>query len=62
MQQLKKWLHYQKRDLALQCLVFDKMYASYDLDVLDPAFAPGVGNPEATGITSRELFERAFTN
>ena len=22
--------------------VFDKMYASYDLDVLDPAFAPGV--------------------
>jgi agmatinase len=24
---------------------------------LDPAFAPGVGNPEAAGITSRELFD-----
>lgn len=31
------------------------VYASLDLDVLDPAFAPGVGNPEAEGITSREL-------
>ena len=37
--------------------VFDKLYISIDLDVLDPAFAPGVGNPEAVGITSRELYE-----
>ncbi|MHA7647164.1 agmatinase [Nitrosopumilus sp. S4] len=36
---------------------FDNVYASYDLDVLDPAFAPGVGNPEAVGMTSRELFD-----
>ena len=36
---------------------FDKTYVSIDLDVLDPAFAPGVGNPEALGITSRELFD-----
>jgi len=36
---------------------FDTIYSSFDLDVLDPAFAPGVGNPEATGITSRELFD-----
>ncbi len=36
---------------------FDSMYASFDLDVLDPAFAPGVGNPESVGITSRELFD-----
>lgn len=36
---------------------FDKIYASFDLDVLDPAFAPGVGNPESVGITSRELFD-----
>lgn len=35
---------------------FTKVYVSYDLDVLDPAFAPGVGNPEAVGITPRELF------
>ena len=36
---------------------FDTVYSSFDLDVLDPAFAPGVGNPEAAGITSRELFD-----
>ena len=36
---------------------FDEIYSSFDLDVLDPAFAPGVGNPEAVGITSRELFD-----
>ena len=36
---------------------FDNLYTSFDLDVLDPAFAPGVGNPEAAGITSRELFD-----
>ena len=37
--------------------VFDKLYVSIDLDVLDPAFAPGVGNPEAVGLTSRELYD-----
>ena len=36
--------------------VFDKVYVSIDLDILDPAFAPGVGNPESVGITSRELY------
>lgn len=36
---------------------FDSIYSSFDLDVMDPAFAPGVGNPEAVGITSRELFD-----
>lgn len=36
---------------------YDSVYFSFDLDVLDPAFAPGVGNPEADGMTSRELFE-----
>lgn len=39
---------------------FDKMYLSIDLDVLDPAFAPGIGNPEALGITSRELFDMIY--
>ncbi len=38
---------------------FGSLYVSYDLDVLDPAFAPGVGNPEAVGITPRELFGMA---
>jgi len=40
---------------------FDSVYSSFDLDVLDPAFAPGVGNPEAVGITSRELFDMINT-
>ena len=36
---------------------FDSIYTSIDLDILDPEFAPGVGNPEAVGITSRELYD-----
>ncbi len=32
------------------------VYVSLDLDVLDPAFAPGVGNPEPGGLSSSELF------
>ena len=40
---------------------FDDVYISIDLDVLDPAFAPGVGNPEADGMTSRELFELVYS-
>jgi agmatinase len=31
------------------------MYASIDIDVLDPAHAPGTGTPEAGGLTSREV-------
>lgn len=34
----------------------ENLYVSLDLDVLDPAFAPGVSTPEPGGITSRELF------
>jgi len=40
---------------------FDSLYASFDLDVLDPAYAPGVGNPEAAGMTSRELFDLIYS-
>jgi agmatinase len=31
------------------------LYVSVDIDVLDPAHAPGTGTPEAGGLTSREL-------
>jgi guanidinobutyrase / D-arginase len=31
------------------------VYVSIDVDVLDPAHAPGTGTPEAGGLTSREL-------
>src|ERR1700722_4152696 len=38
------------------------VYVSVDIDVLDPAHAPGTGTPEAGGLTSRELLAalRAF--
>src|SRR5699024_2427229 len=31
------------------------VYVSVDVDVLDPAHAPGTGTPEAGGLSSREL-------
>jgi agmatinase len=31
------------------------VYVSVDIDVLDPAFAPGTGTPESGGLTAREL-------
>lgn len=34
-----------------------KVYVTLDIDVLDPAFAPGTGTPEAGGFSSRELLE-----
>jgi agmatinase len=40
------------------------VYVSVDIDVLDPAHAPGTGTPEAGGLTSRELLAvlRSFTS
>jgi len=35
----------------------DNVYVSFDVDVLDPAYAPGVGNPEGAGITTRQLVD-----
>lgn len=34
----------------------EKLYVSLDIDVLDPAYAPGTGTPEPGGLTNRELF------
>jgi agmatinase len=33
----------------------EKLYISVDIDVLDPAFAPGTGTPEPGGLNTREL-------
>lgn len=38
-----------------------KVYISIDIDVLDPAHAPGTGTPEAGGLTSRELLRMLRT-
>ncbi|MBJ7603269.1 MAG: agmatinase family protein [Candidatus Dormibacteraeota bacterium] len=32
------------------------LYLSFDIDVLDPAYAPGTGTPEPGGFTTREMF------
>lgn len=34
-----------------------RAFLSFDIDVVDPAFAPGTGTPEAGGLTSREALE-----
>lgn len=36
------------------------VYITVDIDVLDPAFAPGTGTPEAGGWTSEQLFEAIY--
>jgi agmatinase len=33
------------------------IYISIDIDVMDPAFAPGTGTPEPGGISSREMID-----
>ena len=38
-------------------LVGYPIYITLDIDVLDPAYAPGTGTPEAGGISSRELLQ-----
>jgi agmatinase len=35
----------------------EAIYLSVDIDVLDPAYAPGTGTPEPGGLTSRELLQ-----
>tara|TARA_B100000575_G_C23019790_1_gene587250 strand:- start:74 stop:910 length:837 start_codon:yes stop_codon:yes gene_type:complete len=50
---------YEMRDLAeLNAISFSKpVYCSIDIDVLDPAYAPGVSHFEPGGLSTRELIE-----
>ena len=36
---------------------YDSLYMTIDIDVLDPAHAPGTGTPDAGGLSTRELLE-----
>lgn len=36
---------------------YDAVYLTLDIDVLDPAYAPGTGTPSMGGLSSRELLE-----
>jgi agmatinase len=42
-------------DIVRQRVGDAPVYVSIDIDVLDPAFAPGTGTPEMDGFNSREL-------
>ena len=33
------------------------VYLSFDLDCLDPAYAPGAANPQPGGLTTRQVLE-----
>jgi agmatinase len=52
---------------AVMALVLDEiadaehLFLSVDIDVLDPAFAPGTGTPEPGGMTARELLRAVRT-
>lgn len=43
-------------DQIRQRLGSGPVYISVDIDVLDPAFAPGTGTPEVAGMNTREFF------
>ncbi|MGB9727902.1 MAG: agmatinase [Nitrososphaeria archaeon] len=36
---------------------YEKVYLSIDVDFFDPAYAPGVGNPEPNGLSPKNFFE-----
>src|SRR5213078_4260047 len=42
-------------DRILEAIKDRPLYVSVDIDVLDPAYAPGTGTPESGGLTSREM-------
>lgn len=36
---------------------YDAIYLSIDIDVLDPAYAPGTGTPESGGLSTRQMMQ-----
>lgn len=46
-----------KRRLLEELSSAERIYLTLDMDVLDIAFAPGVGNPEPEGINSSQLYD-----
>lgn len=52
--QMRGWEETMKRALAEAREGGGKLYISFDVDVLDPAFIPGTGTPVPGGLTMRE--------
>ncbi len=42
---------------AVRRVLDGAVYVTFDIDAVDPAFAPGTGTPEVGGLTSREALE-----
>jgi len=51
----KEGLHEISESIMSVAKNFNALYISIDIDVLDPAFAPGTGYTEPGGLTTREL-------
>ena len=60
-EQAEKWgveiIHAKGWSLDKMPDVSGDVYLTFDLDVLDPAFAPGISHHEPGGLTSRQLFD-----
>jgi agmatinase len=54
---IKKGSEQIAEELKKKLASYDKLYLTVDLDVLDPAFAPAVQNPEPEGITTSQLLD-----
>jgi agmatinase len=53
----KHGLNHTFKAISERCQDCRAIYLSIDVDVLDPAFAPGTGTPESGGLSTRELME-----
>ena len=45
--------------LKQKLMSFEKVYLSVDMDIVDPAYAPAVQNPEADGVSTGDLLDIA---
>ncbi len=45
------------KNLAKRYKEYDAIYLSIDIDVLDPAYAPGTGTPESGGLSTRQMMQ-----
>ena len=55
MKQLHTYMENSIDAIMDNCRKFTNLYVSIDIDVIDPAFAPGTGYIEPAGLTSREF-------
>lgn len=53
----ERGIDYLVKELIKKYENYDSIYISLDIDILDPAYAPGTGTPESGGLTTRELVQ-----